>query len=277
MIEDWFDLSKDKNTGIESIHAHFNGNAYGPHWHDSYLIGITDHGFQKFSCRGIKHLSTPGQAFMIEPGEIHDADAPDENGYTYRMLDIDPKWVELEFNTLFPENPSKVHLAFGSTLVNDKRLVKATAFAFEALHRGELQIVKEAALDNLLQQMSRHLTCRPRQDSNPCIPQIANLARDYIHANLEVEFGLNDLAKTVGIDRFRLTRAFKNAFGMAPYQYLIMLRIVKARQLLAKGTKPSEVATELCFSDQSHLGRWFKRVYKLTPSHYRRLCTNLLD
>ncbi|EPS2774953.1 AraC family transcriptional regulator, partial [Acinetobacter baumannii] len=30
-------------------------------------------------------------------------------------------------------------------------------------------------------------------------------------------------------------------------------------------------------SDQSHLSRWFKRCYGLTPAAYRKICTNLQD
>jgi len=31
------------------------------------------------------------------------------------------------------------------------------------------------------------------------------------------------------------------------------------------------------FADQSHLGRWFRRAYGLTPAAYRDLCTNVPD
>ncbi|MFP3608152.1 AraC family transcriptional regulator, partial [Paraburkholderia sp. SIMBA_053] len=31
------------------------------------------------------------------------------------------------------------------------------------------------------------------------------------------------------------------------------------------------------FSDQSHLGRWFHRAYRMTPAAYRRMCTNVPD
>ena len=37
------------------------------------------------------------------------------------------------------------------------------------------------------------------------------------------------------------------------------------------------VAAQLGFSDQSHLGRWFKRAYQLTPAFYQQHCTNLPD
>lgn len=35
----WIDLSQDADTGIETLRAHFEGHAYDPHGHDSYLTG----------------------------------------------------------------------------------------------------------------------------------------------------------------------------------------------------------------------------------------------
>ncbi|MDR8241163.1 AraC family transcriptional regulator, partial [Acinetobacter baumannii] len=45
----------------------------------------------------------------------------------------------------------------------------------------------------------------------------------------------------------------------------------------ARSISPAQVASDLCFSDQSHLSRWFKRCYELTPAAYRKICTNLQD
>ena len=87
----------------------------------------------------------------------------------------------------------------------------------------------------------------------------------------------DDLAQATGVDRFRLSRAFKAAFGLAPHAYLVQLRLARARQLLAAGQPPALVAMALGFADQSHLGRWFRRAYGMTPAHYRRRCSNLPD
>ena len=91
------------------------------------------------------------------------------------------------------------------------------------------------------------------------------------------DLGLDELAWASGVDRFRLSRAFKAAFGIAPHAYLVQLRLARARQLLARGQPPARVAMTLGFADQSHMGRWFRRAYGLTPAHYRRRCSNLPD
>mgnify|MGYP006172912365 CR=1 FL=1 len=109
------------------------------------------------------------------------------------------------------------------------------------------------------------------------LPMVAQLARDYLHAHTYEDIGLDDLARVCGVDRFRLSRAFKTTFGLAPHAYLIQLRLAKARQLLARGESPAQVASALGFADQSHMGRWFRRAYQLTPADYRKRCSNLPD
>jgi len=273
----WIDLSQDTETGIESIRAHFQGHAYDPHWHDSFLVGVTEQGVQQFNCRRIRHFSTPGKVFMLEPGELHDGHAPTEEGFTYSMLYLDPQWLERELLTLFEHAPHNCQLGFTQTLSQDRGLATVISHAFRALHDSDLRIVRQSAVDDLLGALTRHMDWRKRLSPDPRLPLSAQVARDFLHAHGCEDIGLDDLARACGVDRFRLTRAFKAAFGLAPHAYLIQLRLAKARQLLARGVSPVQVASAVGFADQSHMGRWFRRAYRLTPADYRKRCSNLPD
>jgi AraC-like DNA-binding protein len=273
----WIELKQDATSGIETVRAHFEGHAYDPHWHDSYLVGITEQGLQQFNCRRQQHNSTPGKVFLLEPGDIHDGTAPEAGGFTYRTLYLDPRWLDRELRAQFEEAPDNAQLSFAATLAEDPRLAIATANAFEAMHHDELRIVRQTALDHLLANLTSHLRWRTLIDPDPRLPLVAQRARDYLHSHLHQDIGLDDLAQATGVDRFRLSRAFKAAFGLAPHAYLIQLRLTRARHLLARGEAPVSVAAALGFADQSHLGRWFQRAYRMTPADYRRRCSNVPD
>ncbi|AZC96137.1 AraC family transcriptional regulator [Pseudomonas chlororaphis] len=273
----WIDLAQDADTGIETLRAHFTGHAYDPHWHDSYLVGVTEEGVQQFHCRRERFHSTPGKVFLLEPGEIHDGDAPTEGGFTYRMLYLDPQWLERELSALFEEAPADSQLSFANNLASDQRLAQATSNAFHSLHHGELRIVRQSAMDQLLDQLTGHLHWRKRYHQDPRLPLVAHKARDYLHTHAQQDISLDELGAVCGVDRFRLTRAFKAAYGLPPHAYLVQLRLAKARRLLARGAQPAEVAMALGFADQSHMGRWFVRAYGLTPAAYRKRCSNLPD
>ena len=275
--QSWVDLKQDADTGIEVIRAHFEGHAYDPHWHDSYLIGFTEQGVQQFHCRRALFSSVPGQTFFIEPGDIHDGHAPTPGGFTYSTLYLEPAWLARALPALFEQAPADCLPGVPRTQPDDPGLLPCIANALQALNDNEPRMVRDAALDALLERISRSLHWRQRLPGNPQIPRVALRARDYLHAHFHQNIGLDELARVCGVDRFRLSRAFKAAFGIAPHGYLIQLRLVRARRLLALGKAPADVASDLGFADQSHLGRWFRRANGLTTGAYRSRCTKLQD
>ncbi|GGB86465.1 transcriptional regulator [Marinobacterium zhoushanense] len=273
--DNWVHFSRDADTGIELFRTHITGNthAYDPHWHDDYLIGYNEQGLQQFHCRHQVQRATPGSSFLIEPGELHDGESPHHEGFTYRALYLPADWLHRQLGGIFENLPDHYELRAESTLSEDRLLLGSIASAYIALRENEPRIVRNACLDQMIERMTAHLSWRKTQNSELLLPRLAREGRDFLHAHLYEDIGLEQMALALGSDRFRINRSFKAAFGMAPHTYLIQLRLVEARRLLAKGVKPAEVASDLCFSDQSHLGRWFRRAYKLTPAAYHRSCS----
>jgi AraC family transcriptional regulator len=93
---------------------------------------------------------------------------------------------------------------------------------------------------------------------------------DYIHDHLEQDIKLADLADLLGMSQFHFSHLFKQAIGIAPYQYLLKQRIERAKQLL-KQTDQSviEIAFSCGFSSHSHLSKQFRQITGLTPTAYR--------
>ena len=80
--------------GLERAEVFLSTCAFAPHRHDTYAIGVTLHGVQRFWCRGAVHDSTPGQVIVIRPGEVHDGRSGAAGGYAYRMFYVRPDIVE---------------------------------------------------------------------------------------------------------------------------------------------------------------------------------------
>ena len=61
-------------------------------------------------------------------------------------------------------------------------------------------------------------------------------------------------------------RAFKETMGLGPHQYLLHLRLERARRMLdAEDAVLSNIAQRAGFADQAHFTRLFKREYGVTP------------
>jgi AraC family transcriptional regulator len=97
-------------------------------------------------------------------------------------------------------------------------------------------------------------------------PHKLRLVTDYINNNLEHELSLNELAVIVQLSQYHFCRAFKQASGLSPHQYLIQQRVERAKQLLQSGRMNIGAVAIACgFTHQSHLHRHFKRLTGVTP------------
>jgi len=269
-------IEQDKNTGIELVHAHFRGHAYDPHFHSSYLLGVTECGLQQFHCRKKLINSHKGQVFMLEPQEMHDGYAPEPLGFTYKMLHIDSEWLNHKYDGLFENKINGFELAIESNLKTDYYIAELILSVYQTISQKEAQIFRDTQLDLLLEQLIDKQYLNKRENSIHALPNIASKIREILHESIFNDLSLDDLAILVGIDRFYINRVFKQSFNCAPHQYLIRLRLDKAKQLLKQGFSAASVANFLCFADQSHLGRWFKRCYGITLHQYQKSCTNVL-
>ncbi|ENT4821175.1 MAG: AraC family transcriptional regulator [Klebsiella michiganensis] len=274
--ENWFNFRRDRETGIETVNAHFNGHAYDAHDHEELLLGVTLQGAQRFSCHRKVHTSTPGKAILIEPGTIHDGYAAENTGFTYAMLYIPQTWIAESLLRRGYKGISMIEGAFRSTLSEDLMLRQAIYSAACAFQNNEGKLARDESMDMLVDTLLPHVENKPV--SLLITPPVnVSRVRDYLHDNMSANTGLDELAILSGTDRFRMTRQFKAAFGQSPHAYLVRLRLRTARRLLAQGLSPSQAASQTGFADQSHFGRWFRRAYGVSPAAWQNLSTNVLD
>lgn len=275
--EDWLDFARDPTSGTEAVRAHFRSHAYDPHFHDQVLVGVTEQGVQQFRCRKALHRSTPGRVILMEPGDVHDGEAGAPVGFIYAMLYFDPAWLRASAVLYTGGVESDGVWQFPQTVSDDPLLARAIMAAYRQVAQPESRMARDAALDRVVAMLAeRFMVGSPPQRDGAS--RIARRAREAIDALYDRDLGLQDLAGLTGAaDRFRLSRAFKAAYGLPPHAYLVQRRLNRARQMLAAGETPAAVAAGLGFADQSHLGRWFRRAFGMTPAAYRMACTNLPD
>jgi AraC family transcriptional regulator len=93
---------------------------------------------------------------------------------------------------------------------------------------------------------------------------------DYIHAHLDRNIKLSDLAALLDLSQFHFSHLFKQSIGISPYQYSIQQRIERAQQLLKQTDRSiTEIALECGFNSHSHLSKQFRQLVGITPKAYR--------
>ena len=97
------------------------------------------------------------------------------------------------------------------------------------------------------------------------------LVSEYMDRHLNEKITVSELAALVDLTRFHFIRAFKQAAGMPPLQFVIRRRVERARELLAeRGTSVAEVADRSGFGSPIQMTRAFRRIVGTTPSAIRR-------
>jgi len=106
---------------------------------------------------------------------------------------------------------------------------------------------------------------------SPKLKELIGIAINYIHNNFERDLSLGDIAKFVFLSPSYFTRAFKEETGMSPINYLLKVRIERAKELLADTSlKISDIALNVGFSNQQRFNEMFKKYTGVTPLQYRK-------
>lgn len=95
--------------------------------------------------------------------------------------------------------------------------------------------------------------------------------KDYLDTHYTEKITLDALAERFYINKFYLTRVFKEQFGQSVTAYLVQLRITQAKRMLRFTDSSIEsIAQECGLSDANYFSRLFKKVEGIPPGEYRK-------
>jgi AraC-like DNA-binding protein len=96
--------------------------------------------------------------------------------------------------------------------------------------------------------------------------------KTYLEEHYNEKITLDFLAEHFYINKFYLTRMFKEQFGFTVLSYIDHVRITHAKQLLRfSNLTVEEVGREVGIEDGAYFNRVFKKVEGVAPGEYRRM------
>lgn len=98
---------------------------------------------------------------------------------------------------------------------------------------------------------------------------------EFLHHNSDHKISLGGLANMAGYSISRYCHIFKDVTGLSPQQYIIRLKLEKAKRLMVDSDLSiQQVAMEAGFNDQLYFSRLFKKNEGMSPMNFRQKQTN---
>jgi len=118
---------------------------------------------------------------------------------------------------------------------------------------------------------SRAAKDKPTYIRDPADKEKLLAVRDLINERLDCPPNLSEIARTVGLNEYKLKRGFKELFQTTVFGYLAEQRLLLARQYLLDTRKTAaEIAAELGFATPQHFNNVFKKRFGAPPDKIRK-------
>lgn len=213
--------------------------------------------------------------FVPEGQEIQGWAKPADRMNAFTVVSFDPSAMHEELQAEFRPFEVRSHIYFQDTVLGGTMQKLATIMADES--RPASQVYAEtlgltAALEMFRLAQEGAITSTAVPSAGQLSKSRQQLVTSYIAENLGRDLGLDELANLCGLTRFHFARAFKATFNEPPHQFVLKMKVEKAKHLLATTRLPiSDIAVAAGFNGASQFARSFKAATGQTALEYRRV------
>lgn len=246
------------------------------HHHDFYEVYLFLGGEVEYWVEGcIFHLQ-PGDLLLINPMELHrPIFSPNCSVYERIVL-----WINRGYLENLSNDEVSLTRCFDNTLPTHSNLLRPTKVQRSDIMTRMSELVRESyggdyggklcsagiflQLMVELNRMALHTDALPAEREEP--PKLITQVLSFINEHYMEDLSLEGLAERFFVSKYHLSHEFTGAVGVGVYRYIILKRLVMAKQMLTDGMSPGEVYTSCGFHDYTNFFRAFKAEYGISPS-----------
>ncbi|MBO5286326.1 MAG: AraC family transcriptional regulator [Clostridia bacterium] len=219
---------------------------FGPHIRDYYIIHFVVKGKGVLCDKNGSHNVVGGELFIIRPGEVTTYFADNDNPWYYMWIAFKGK------NASIYDNAKSVYTCPDDLL---KRI-------FDCINGDCLDAGMYSAI---LHELSYHLFAGAKtKDAN--VLKI----KEYIDYNYMHDLKVESLSKIFGFERSYLFRIFKAEYGISLKEYIVKVRIERAKKFLLSGYSVVDTAFMVGYKDEFNFSRGFKKYVGVSPMGYKK-------
>ncbi|MEZ9292266.1 AraC family transcriptional regulator [Vibrio lentus] len=257
----------DAYDGIEFVSTVYGKHSFPLHHHEGYAIGMLDQGVQSFKMSGGNYKSSSNQLVVINADTGHTGESAGKAPCSYQTMYPTPEQIK----SILEGTPYSKHGCphINIPVITDNRTNQLFRMTLQEIHNSTSRLCLETLLYGFILSLLVNQSGLSVVKEAPKASSNVKKAMDYIQAFYDKNISLDELAFISKLDKNTLIKEFKRLLQVTPHQYLIQVRVNKAKHQLRRSEKLSHIALKCGFSDQSHFTRCFKQFTSVTPNIYR--------
>jgi len=247
------------------------GYHYIPRKRNYYMLHVVRAGKGICKINGVNHFIEENDVFLVFPEIEYSFVADPEEGCTLIWIGfMGMRAEECVMRSGFSmDNPIHVTglVSEMEELVETMLEVKEMTFSNDLRRNGILKLFFAKLIDEYNSGLSKE---NAQKEYVMETSEYIKNAISYLAQNYSQNIKINDLADYVGVNRSYLASSFKKATGYSPKEYLLSLRMERAKSLLETSDMTiNGVSNAIGYSDQLAFSRMFKRYTGVSPTVYR--------
>lgn len=253
------------------------------HHHDFYEVYFFLSGQVEYRVEGRIFHMEPGDLLLISPQELHQPLVEPDVRYERIVL-----WINKDYLDSFTELGVDLTRCFDNTLPTHTNLIRPSSVQRSDVRMQLRSLVRESygkdygsqlyatgillqfmtELNRLaLQSEAERKETEESEESSPLVTQVLS----YIAEHYNEELSLDDLSQRFYVSKYHLSHEFSRVVGTSVYRYIMLKRLLIARQMLMDGGAPGTVYSNCGFGDYANFYRAFKDEYGVSPRACQKL------
>ncbi|MBW7456554.1 AraC family transcriptional regulator [Paenibacillus sepulcri] len=251
----------------------FPNHQIGPSVHNYYLVHTVLSGRGVFEIDGLRYECSRGDTFFIFPDVLFSYTADAQEPWSYRWVAFKGHMAESLLLTMgiTPLNP----VIHSDNLRPLRELYRRMKDTLETAPYPELADLEASGLLRIL--LKEYGVCNAGKlafNSLTIVPDIERQIKQavrWLSFQYAQQISIEDLSRKLGYHRTHLSKMFKQVTGVSPMQFLLKVRMERARELLLGQHHLSidQIASSVGYLDALYFSKQFRKTYGLAPSEYR--------
>ncbi len=244
------------------------------HQHKDMLeICFLETGSQHYQVGEDNYFLKGGDILITPPNVVHGTSSyPEEKGSLFwmiikihktpfKLLNLTPKESNLLMNRLL--NLKNKHFK------GSYDMKKILSSIFLSFNKKNDFLNKIEITNHILSFLLKVIYCGEKIKDKSVSTDIEFCCK-YIKKNIFQKLYINDLAKKINLSESRFKHKFKEEIGIPPNEYILKLKINKAKEIIQKDELSfTNIAYDLGFSTSSYFSTVFKKYQGTSPSKFK--------